>query len=644
VKSRIWAIMRPHWIWLCVGILGAAAFGAVFPLWGLVLAEAQSLFYEEKPSDIRDGGEVVAIYFLVIGVGCFISAVLEYWGLANIGERVAAKLRSDLFESFMHRQIAFFDREENASGNLTASLADDSRIVHKATGEALVKQIQAFFTLAIGVIIGFTASWKMSLVVIAAFPLNIIAGALQMRAIAGQQYDGTTGDGNHNALIGSAFTHMKTICAFSMQYKISERYAELTRIVTNTRMQRSFMAGVGLGVSNMAMFATYALLFWYGATLIESDEINFKQLMTAIMSLMFGAFGLGSALADSGDQKNGLLAAKRIFDRIDSTQEDAIDNLSNEGVTPEVSLTGRIEFKNVGFSYPSRKDTKVFKNNSFIVQPGETVAFVGPSGSGKSTVMNMLLRFYDADEGDILLDGHNIKELNVRWLRSQIGYVGQEPVLFAGTIADNVMHGRYEAGTPGSAVVPTYEEYLAGVSNNGSACCTSSTSAVISNGEYSAPSEAVVTADVEMGNLTNSVDPEVVRACELSHAAEFINTFPNGYLTDVGESSAMISGGQKQRIAIARSLVKHPSILLLDEATSALDASAERLVQESINALSSSRAHTTLVIAHRLTTIRNADKIVVVKKGEIVETGKHEELLQHNGVYAELWRKQQGEQ
>lgn len=411
--------------------------------------------------------------------------------------------------------------------------------------------------------------------------------------------------------------------------------------MTNTRMQRSFMAGVGLGVSNMAMFATYALLFWYGATLIESDEINFKQLMTAIMSLMFGAFGLGSALADSGDQKNGLLAAKRIFDRIDSTKDDAIDNLSNEGVTPEMSLTGCIEFKNVGFSYPSRKDVKVFKNNSFIVQPGETVAFVGPSGSGKSTVMNMLLRFYDADEGDILLDGHNIKELNVRWLRSQIGYVGQEPVLFAGTIADNVMHGRYESGTAGSAVVPTYEEYLAGVNSN-TACCTSSTSAVAAKGEYSAPSEAVVTADVEMGNLTTGVDPEVIRACELSHAAEFINTFPNGYLTDVGESSAMISGGQKQRIAIARSLVKHPSILLLDEATSALDASAERLVQESINALSSSRAHTTLVIAHRLTTIRNADKIVVVKKGEIVETGKHEELLQHNGTYAELWRKQQG--
>ena len=388
----------------------------------------------------------------------------------------------------------------------------------------------------------------------------------------------------------------------------------------------------------------------YGAKLMVRGEIDFIELMTAMMTLMIGAVGLGISLRDMGDQKEGLKAAKRIFDRIDAAKEDTIDGLSNSGVTPPVSLTGKIEFKNVGFSYPTRKNIKVCKNNSFTIQPGETVAFVGPSGSGKSTVMNLLLRFYDANEGEILLDGHSIKDLNVRWLRSQIGYVGQEPVLFAGTIADNVMNGKFMASNPTETVIPIYEEVMANRSGQSSSCFSAVGVSRSKEGYRSASAvtdanqteTAVVANDVEMGNLNNSsVDPEVIRACELSHAAEFINTFPNGYLTDVGESSAMISGGQKQRIAIARSLVKHPSILLLDEATSALDASAERLVQESINSLQASRAHTTLVIAHRLTTIRNADKIIVVKQGEIVETGKHDDLLQLNGVYAQLWRKQQ---
>ena len=578
-------------------------------------------------------------------------------------------LRSDAFEAIVRREISFFDKEENAVGALTTRLSDDSRLVAKTSGASTARQFQAFFTLAVGLIIAFTATWKVTLVVLATFPVSIAASALQMQAIAGQQYDGKDAGSNQGGVISSAFTNMRTVAAFSVQFKVADDYASSTRVARDAKMNRSHVAGIGFGFAQASTFFTYALLFWYGSTLVASGEITFVDLMTAILTLMLGALGLGMALNDLGDQNQGLQAAHRVFKLIDDGKSCSIDGLSMEGLKPSNHSQGSIELKNVNFSYPTRPDAKVCKDYNLVIAPGEVVALVGPSGSGKSTIMNLLLRFYDPSSGQVLLDGNDIKSLNVRWLRSQIGYVGQEPALFKGSITDNISRGR--AGF-GDVQLLSLEDAmrLADSESHVSLCGTlcSSTTPSSAPDKYAPVSKAdnesivVVSSDRTLSvndlerNISNmsaasggvdcdngATPDDVIMACKDSNAHEFIRKFPQKYDTDVGESSIMVSGGQKQRIAIARALIKRPAVLLLDEATSALDAASERLVQESIDKLQQSKMQTTIVIAHRLTTIKNADKIVVIDKGEVVEIGTHEQLLEkENGIYALLWSKQTG--
>ena len=250
-----------------------------------------------------------------------------------------------------------------------------------------------------------------------------------------------------------------------------------------------------------------------------------------------------------------------------------IDSSSEEGLKPEL-VRGRIEFNDVTFQYPTRQETKVFNGFSLIVEAGKTVALVGPSGSGKSTAVQLLERFYDPTGGNITLDGNNVRDLNVKWLRQQIGLVGQEPCLFACTIRENIAYGNPDA-----------------------------------------------------------TKEQIEQAARNANAHEFISSFPDGYETNVGDHGAQLSGGQKQRIAIARALVKKPKILLLDEATSALDSDSESVVQEALDRLLQEGTMTTIVIAHRLSTIRNADLIAVVDKGIIVEQGPHDELMAKHGHY-----------
>lgn len=252
------------------------------------------------------------------------------------------------------------------------------------------------------------------------------AGAAGSTAVtkAGPAAGGTGGgviSGGHGAIISTAFTHMRTVSAFSMQHKVSEHYAKITGDLAMARAKRSIIGGFGFGGSQAALFLTYALLFWYGATLIDTGEISFLQLMSSILTLMLGALGLGTALADIGDQKLGIETAARVFQSIDDGASSPIDGLSVTGLVPSPKAIGRIELKDVNFRYPTRPDVQVCKGLNLSIEPGEMIAFVGPSGSGKSTVINLLLRFYDPLTGGVYVDGHNIKDLNVRWLRSQIG-------------------------------------------------------------------------------------------------------------------------------------------------------------------------------------------------------------------------------
>ena len=442
---------------------------------------------------------------------------------------------------------------------------------------------------------------------------------------------------------------MRTVSAFSMQHKVSEQYGEKTRGLSQARISHAKINAIGFGIAMGAMYLMNSLLFWYGAQLIEDGEITYLQLMQAIFVLLIGGFGIGNAMSDMGDQRLGVEAAARVFKMIDEGAASPIDGLSTTGARPDGKATGRIVIKDVNFRYPTRPDVRVCKGMNLTIEPGEMVAFVGPSGSGKSTIINLLLRYYDPQSGSLSIDGQDIKDLNVRWLRSQIGYVGQEPVLFQGSVQDNIAKGR--EGSLDQPVMSLQEAMLISDAKQESVCAHVTSSICGGSGGTHAAlpvsdSSAVSTGDIELGNHHDGahkhVDEDIVETCKASNAHDFIQTFPKAYDTDIGEGSIMVSGGQKQRIAIARALIKKPTILLLDEATSALDATSERVVQESIDALQRMKAQTTIVIAHRLTTIRNAGKIVVIDKGSVVETGKHDELLAKGGLYATLWNKQSG--
>jgi ATP-binding cassette subfamily B (MDR/TAP) protein 1 len=635
ISRRMWKLVMAHPGWLFTGFCGAAVFGAVFPCWGLMLARSQEMFYLDTANKIRHRASTLACYYILMAGVAFVSATLQFWGIAQVAERVTMKLRSEMFEAIVRREIGFFDKEENAIGILTTKLANDSRLVNKCTGEVLAKQLQASFTLIIGLALGLEASWKIALVVLATFPLSIVASAIQMAAISGQGgVGGETENSGAGGVISTAFTNMRTVSAFSVQSKVAAQYAVMTREITDKRIKGSDMAGVGFGGSNMILFLVYALLFWYGSKLITNGEIEFENLMQAILCLMLGALGLGQAFNDLGDQKEGIKAAKRIFQAVDEGILSPIDGMSTEGEKPTTRPTGRIELVDVNFTYPTRPDVQVCKNYNLVIEPGEVVALVGPSGSGKSTIMNLLLRFYDPASGKVLLDGVDVKTLNVRWLRSQIGYVGQEPVLFQGSVASNIAKGRAEFG---DIPVLSLEQAMAEV--DAEAAKSKAAAASKSGPGYENVNQQA--GDIEMGQ-TSEVPEDVLEAAKASNAHEFIMQFANKYETDVGEGSIMVSGGQKQRIAIARALIKKPAVLLLDEATSALDATSEKLVQDSIDHLQKSKQQTTIVIAHRLTTIMNADKIAVIDKGAVVELGKHDELLALDGLYATLWYKQRG--
>jgi ATP-binding cassette subfamily B (MDR/TAP) protein 1 len=332
------------------------------------------------------------------------------------------------------------------------------------------------------------------------------------------------------------------------------------------------------------MMSMYGVGLWFGSKLISDqlenrDECSFLDgnvpdesciqggdVMICFFSILFGGMNLGQGSPGIASFKKACRTAGDVYKIIDRKRPIDASN-DAQGMSPS-SIDGVIEFKNVHFSYPERKEHKVYSGLDLTIASGETVALVGPSGSGKSSAVQLIERFYDPSEGAVTLDGKDIKSLNVKWLREQIGLVQQEPMLFAGSIEENIRMGK-----------------------------------------------------------KGSTAEEVVAAAKMANAHNFILSFPDGYNTECGSSSSQLSGGQKQRIAIARAIIRDPSVLILDEATSALDTTSERIVQEALDQLLAKKKRTTIIIAHRLSTIRNADKIVVLSEGKAVEVGTHDSLM-----------------
>lgn len=433
-------------------------------------------------------------------------------------------------------------------------------------------------TFVMGIVASFIYGWKLTLVVLTCSPFIIISTALVAKIQSSLAQKELKAYSDAGGVAEEVFSGIRTVMAFSGESKENERFSKLLVPAEVTGRKKGLYSGIGAGVMWLIIYCCMAIAIWYGVSLILDDRgLEERQYTPAVLvivlfAIIMGAQNLGFSSPHVDSFGVALGAARNLFSIID--RESEIDPISEIGNKPD-SITGRLRFEDIHFRYPSRPDVEILKGLTVDVEPGQTVAFVGASGCGKSTVIQLMQRFYDPEQGTVKLDGRDLRTLNVAWLRSQIGVVGQEPVLFATTIGENIRYGNPRA-----------------------------------------------------------TQQDIERAARNANCHEFISKLPRGYDTKVGERGAQMSGGQKQRIAIARALVRNPKILLLDEATSALDPTSEKRVQDALEL--ASQGPTTLVVAHRLSTVTNADKIVFVKDGMVAEQGTHDELMDRGGLYCEL--------
>jgi len=528
----------------------------------------------------------LAIYAASI-IGCFLLSGF-FNGLA--GSALTAKLRVRGMKALLRQEMGWFDEEENSASELTAFLAEKVDKVKTITTEQLdlVAELVGSFGMFIAVLVIYS-DWRILLAWLGMILVLCIIMPLQVAMVTGEDAaEGKKKKGKEdtsklaqaatsaNRIVGDATFGIRTVASFNLEQRFYDGFAASSQEVSLIQQRDAYVSGILQGFTQFVMMSSMGGVFYYSIWLANRGYVDFEAALAplfAVMGILVPLLKAG-ALADLKSASNAAVRLFKIFDR-----QPLIDNLGEEGATPKRRVEGRIEVSNVTFAYPTAPQKLVCKGYSLSVAAGTTVALCGPSGSGKSTLIQLLERFYDPLSGSITLDGVDVKALNVRWLRSQMGLVSQEPLLFQGTVAQNIAYGK-----PGVATQAEIEE-----------------------------------------------------AAKMANAHDFITSnLANGYETDVGLRGGKLSGGQKQRVAIARAIIKKPAVLLLDEATSALDNESEKIVQAALDEIMTKQKRTTIVIAHRLSTIRTADKIAVVSEGRIVEEGTHEELLSLGGMYTSL--------
>lgn len=556
-----------------LGSLAAILNGVVFPVYGLLMSNIIKTFYE-PPHKLRKDANFLASLFLLLACITFIVLPVQLVCFAIGGSRLARRLRQLTFEKVLQQEISWFDESENSSGAVSARLSTDAAQVKGVVGDTLSLAVQNFATIAAALAIAFSANWQLALVILAIVPLLGLQGMAHVKFLTGFSADAKVMYEDASQVATDAVGSIRTVSSFCAEEKVLRLYHEKCRFPLQKGIRQGFFSGFIFGVSNFVMFGAYAFCFWFGAKLVQDGKTGFKEVFRVFFAITMGALSVSQSTGMVPEITKAKAAVNSVFALLD--RQSKIDSSDNSGLTPEL-INGNIEFKHVSFRYPSRPDIKILNDLCLSVQAGKTVALVGESGCGKSTVVALLERFYDPDTGHILLDGIDIKSLQVRWLRQQMGLVGQEPVLFNTTIRENIIYGV--------------------------------------NGPIS--------------------EEQVAAAAQASNAHNFITELPEGYNTSVGERGIQLSGGQKQRVAIARAIMKNPKILLLDEATSALDAESEHVVQEALERVMLERS--VISIAHRLSTIKNADLIAVIKSGMVIEQGRHDELMGvKEGAYATL--------
>ncbi|KAH8379789.1 hypothetical protein KR009_007286, partial [Drosophila setifemur] len=555
------------------GTIGLPLFGG-----GKILTNAT---HEENMQELRKDSVSFGILMTLNTLLMFFSGMYYVDAFNRVALRLTVRIRREFFKATLRQEIGWHDMAKDQ--NFAVRITDNMEKIRSGIAENLGHYVDILCEVVISVVLSFIYGWKLALAIVFYIPLTLVVNSAvahyQGKLTAKEQSSYVRASSVVEEVIGA----IRTVVAFGGEKTESVRYDTLLKPALKAGKWKGVFSGLSDTVMKAMLFITGAGSFWYGANLILYDRnpeipIDERQYTPAVVMIVISGIIVSanqiartSPFLETFAMARG--SASAIFEVIDRAS--LIDPLSKAGKILNYGLKGKVEFRDVFFRYPAREDVIVLRGLNVIVEEGQTVALVGPSGCGKSTCIQLLQRFYDPVFGQVLLDGEDVRKYNLNWLRSNIAVVGQEPVLFQGSIGENIRHGKPEA-----------------------------------------------------------TQKEVEDAAKAANAHDFIVALIKGYDTDISEKGVQLSGGQRQRIAIARALIQQPKILLLDEATSALDYHAEKLVQAALD--KACKGRTTLVVSHRLSAIKHADRIVYIENGKGVEQGTHEELMKLEGFYHKM--------
>lgn len=518
-------------------------------------------------------GDVNSIAWILIGILAVqsIFSFFRVWLFALVSERSMRDIRLAVYSKLVRLPMSFFDKRR--TGELISRITSDVSQLQDTFSTTLAELFRQVVTLVAGIGFLLYNTPKLTLFMLGTFPVLVLIAMVFGRFIRNLSKKTQDELAAANVIVEETLQSISTVKSFVGEAYESARYGKGLHSVVGVALTTAKYRGAFISFIIFALFGGIVAVMWYGASLVAEGSMSVGELVSFVLYTTF----IGGSIAGLGDiysqVQKAIGSSERVLEILDEEAESA------SGVQTDKFL-GKIEFDQVGFSYPTRPEVEVLKQVSFQIQPGEKVALAGHSGAGKSTVIQLLLRFYETQKGNILVDGRDVKDWELRALRSKVGIVPQEVLLFGGSVRENIAYAKPDA-----------------------------------------------------------TEEEIILAAKKANAWQFISQFPDGLDTLVGERGVKLSGGQRQRVAIARAILKDPAILILDEATSSLDAESESLVQQALDELMKGR--TTLIIAHRLATIRKVDRIYALSDGRIVEQGSHKELVENEGgFYANLVRLQ----
>lgn len=524
-------------------------------------------FMTQSPHLLNQSIGLFLLLVLALAIGTFSRFYLVSW----IGERCVADIRQQVFDHLIYLHPGFF--ESNRSSEIQSRLTADTTLLQSVIGSSLSLFLRNALMVLGGIVLLFVTNPKLTSIVVLALPLvlaPILIFGRRVRSLSRQSQDRVADVGSY---VAETLGQIKTVQAYNHQASDQQRFGTTVEAAFAVARKRILQRAWLITLVIVLVLGAVGVMLWVGGMDVIAGRISGGELAAFVFYSLIvgGAFGTLSEVI--GELQRAAGAAERIAELLAARSEIVAPVHDLQRTAPRVS--GRVELQDVRFAYPSRPTPPAIDGLSLTVEPSETLALVGPSGAGKSTLFDLLLRFYDPQQGRILLDGQDLSHLDPQDLRRHFALVAQNPALFFGTVEDNIRYGRADA---------TVEQ--------------------------------------------------VEAAARSAHAHEFILQLPNGYQTHLGDAGLGLSGGQRQRLAIARALLVDAPILLLDEATSALDAQSEHLIQQALPTLMSGR--TTLVIAHRLATVQHADRIAVIDQGRLVAIGTHRQLIAESPLYARL--------